>query len=648
MHFKLTQKLLLPLAGCIILGLGTAIFMANLTAKKILQKNALQSLHATADSGETQISEWLNRNILDVETLAGLDIMTLTLTEPDVVEHQTAVNRLLKNFVDKNKIFSGVRLSDPKGLVKASCESKFIGSLNVGDRQYHSAAMRGETFISQPLVSKTTGQPILVIATPVKQQNSIVGVLYAVIDLNSFTNNWLNGLKVGETGYVFMTNQEGLIIAHPDNKLIMDLNIRDLSFGNEIISKKNGILPYVYKGDRKLAAFKQVPKTEWILVANVLEKEAFKDALKIRNMLIIIGIIITTILCIAIIILVSFFVIKPIHRLVAGVKSIEGDLTKKLVVTSKDELGDLASWFNTFLESLRQTIKNIAEDANQVGAASSGFLTISSDLATQARESSNRAQALATASEKVSISMQTITGNMEKTSENTTMVAAATEQMTATINEIAGNSEKAKQISSEAVHQASTVSSKVSELGKAAQSIGAFTQAITDISEQTNLLALNATIEAARAGDAGKGFAVVAGEIKDLALQTAKATNDIKEKITDIQNTTTGTANEIEAISRVITDVNEIISTIAESIQEQSVATSEISTNVSQTSRGIEDATQNVTSGVSGIEEINNDIASLNATSDKMSEESNDVAVKARQLEQMASELGALVGRFKY
>lgn len=156
--------------------------------------------------------------------------------------------------------------------------------------------------------------------------------------------------------------------------------------------------------------------------------------------------------------------------------------------------------------------------------------------------------------------------------------------MTTTINEIAQNTEKANTITGEAVSEAKGASDNVDELGSAAQEISKVTETVTEISEQTNLLALNATIEAARAGDAGKGFAVVANEIKELARQTAEATQDIKRRIEGIQDSTSGTVTKIQQISKVINDVNDIVSTIASSVEEQSVTTKEIATNVAQAS----------------------------------------------------------------
>ena len=166
--------------------------------------------------------------------------------------------------------------------------------------------------------------------------------------------------------------------------------------------------------------------------------------------------------------------------------------------------------------------------------------------------------------------------------------------MTATIGEIAGNSEKARRITEEATRQAARISEQMNQLGAAAQLIGKVTETITEISSQTNLLALNATIEAARAGSAGKGFAVVANEIKELAQQTAAATEDIKGRIAGVQSSTAGGIAEIGKVSQVIHDVSDIVASIAAAIEEQATVTKDIARNIAEASTGVRDANKRV------------------------------------------------------
>ncbi|BBO79220.1 methyl-accepting chemotaxis protein [Desulfosarcina widdelii] len=325
----------------------------------------------------------------------------------------------------------------------------------------------------------------------------------------------------------------------------------------------------------------------------------------------------------------------------------EGDLTRRLEVSSRDEVGEMAKWFNVFAENIQRIIGSVQENARQVNDSSAELNTIADQTSTNATETSEKANTVATASEEMSANMNSVAAAMEEAATNVGMVASAADEMTATINEIAQNTEKARGIAGGAVDQAANASSQVAELGTAAQEIGKVIETITEISEQVNLLALNATIEAARAGEAGKGFAVVANEIKDLARQTAEATGEIKSRIESIQNSTDGTVTEIGNITRVVNEVNEIVSTIATAVEEQSVTTNEIANNVSQAAQGIEEVNENVAQSSTVSAEISRDIADVTQASGEISNSSEQISMSAESLNQLARQLNEMVGRFK-
>ncbi len=258
-----------------------------------------------------------------------------------------------------------------------------------------------------------------------------------------------------------------------------------------------------------------------------------------------------------------------------------GDLTRDdLKVRSRDELGDLTTAINKMSASLKRMILAITENAVQVAGASEELNTTSQQITANSEETSAQADVVSKAAQAVSQNLQT--------------VATGAEEMGASIKEIAKNATEAAKVATAAVKVAETTTATVSKLGDSSTEIGQVIKVITSIAQQTNLLALNATIEAARAGEAGKGFAVVANEVKELAKETAKATEDISRKIEAIQTDTKAAVDAIATISGVINQINDISSTIATAVEEQNATTNEMSRNVSEAAQGSGEITSNV------------------------------------------------------
>ena len=264
-----------------------------------------------------------------------------------------------------------------------------------------------------------------------------------------------------------------------------------------------------------------------------------------------------------------------------------------------------------------------------------------------AKQSAKLAHTVSESALKMSDSLDSIVLSIEESSSNASMVATAAGEMNTTIGEIARNAENGRNISHKAVSKARDASSQMIDLEESAQAIGKVVETINDISEQVNLLALNATIEAARAGDAGKGFAVVANEIKDLAKQTASATQDIKNRIGNIQDSTKNTITVIDEISSVIDNVNDLVSSIATAVEEQSSATKEIAGNIAQASEGINHVGTKVTHSSSFASEISTNMDTLTQSSNDMASSSGQVKTSAEELQRMATGLNKVVGSFK-
>ncbi len=318
---------------------------------------------------------------------------------------------------------------------------------------------------------------------------------------------------------------------------------------------------------------------------------------------------------------VTFSITRPLDVFSRQLKAMaEGnDLTARVDQDRADEIGELGTSLNLFVEETHNVLKQIARTAQNVAAASDALSATSQLITANSEETSAQAKVVSNSTEQVSQNLQT--------------VATGAEEMGSTIKEIAKNATEAAKVASAAVRVAETTTATVSKLGVSSNEIGKVIRAITSIAHQTKLLALNATIEAAQAGEAGKGFAVVANEVKELAKETAQATEDISSKIEAIQTDTKAAVEAIAEISDVINQINGISNTIATAVEEQNATTNEMARNVSEAARG------------SG--EITSNIAGVAQAAESTSRGAGDTQKAAEQLVETSAELRRLVDQFK-
>ncbi len=340
--------------------------------------------------------------------------------------------------------------------------------------------------------------------------------------------------------------------------------------------------------------------------------------------------------------------LKPLEDVASLAQAIAmGDLSRRIELDQEDEIGIIIKSMNQVSNGVSKMVKGIADNMVILNASSVELTSISKEMATGSEQSADKSNSVAVAAGEMNSNMTSIADTIEQASTNISLVADAIESNTAAVDGIAQSTEEARVITSEAVDMAGATSRRVENLGTAAIDISKVTETITEISEQTNLLALNATIEAARAGEAGKGFAVVAGEIKELARQTAEATQAIKGLIEGVQVKAVDTVSEITQISKIIDKSNDVVTSIASAVENQSIATQEIAGKVGQVSSGMREINNNVARSLSFTENIAGDISIVSDDAARISTGSYKVKESAVDLSQLAEILMEKVGQFK-
>jgi len=364
--------------------------------------------------------------------------------------------------------------------------------------------------------------------------------------------------------------------------------------------------------------------------AEDVENDAWKASAESRDsvaaivstsrLVVIVSLLISVVVSIAIGIYITFSITKPAHKGVAfATRMAEGDLTQRLENNGKDELGDLTRAMDGMGTNLRGMFLQIRKHGTSLSDASQELSAVSAQVSSNSEETSAQSGVVAAAAEQVS--------------KNINTVATAAEEMSASVREIAQQTTNASKVAGEAVILAERTNTTIGKLGESSAEVGNVIKVITSIAAQTNLLALNATIEAARAGESGKGFAVVANEVKELARQTALASNDIAQKIGTIQSDSVEAVKAIREIGGIIKQIDEIQTSIAGAVEEQAVTTSEISRNVNEAALGSADIAKN--------------IASVSEVAGSSTQAAASTAAAAGELARLASDLNEVVSQFK-
>ncbi|MDZ7761133.1 MAG: methyl-accepting chemotaxis protein [Desulfovermiculus sp.] len=688
---KMRTKFVLVLLAVGLIPFVVGGVVAMYMSKDSLQTQIFAELTAVREIKKDQVQQYFHDLYLDMQIFSGnreiveltQNLQTLVRAEelPDAGRIDISGQEYDRNLRTSESNLK--RLTKGKGLHKmfiiepqngyilfATQEGPEVGTSlaqgqfkqsNLADLWKQVISTRDFAMVDYAPYAPDEGQPALFIGHPIfdKQQETI-GVLAAQLSGKKIQDIMQTHEGMGQTGEVYLVGPDMLMrsdslfepdrfsvsasFTNPEQGRVDTLAVKEALAGNS-----GTTILTDYLGNSVLSAYTPftVHNLTWAIIAEINKDEAFAPIARLQWTMGMVGLA-GVVFIILLAILFARSITRPIsyaERIVQKIAA--GDFTQRVKITQKDEIGVVAQSLNTMMDSLKDMMRQITEGVETLSASSTELFTISEHMTANADQASQKSRSVASAAEEMSTNMNVVAAAAEQASTNIASIASGSEEMTATINEIARNTEKSRHITEKAVSEAKNASNVVRRLGDAAQEIGKFTETITEISEQTNLLALNATIEAARAGDAGKGFAVVANEIKELAKQTAVATQEIRKEIKGIQTSSTDTVHQIEQITTVINEVNEYVTSVASAVEEQSITTQEMAENISQASQGLNEATQNISeiSAVSG--DIAGDIAEVNQAAEEISSNSAEVYTSAQELNKLSENLKEMTGFFK-
>ena len=515
--------------------------------------------------------------------------------------------------------------------------------------------------------------PASFIAVPIFEGEKRVGVLAIQMPIDVMNKVMDIGNNLGENGEAYLVAGDGL--PRSDSKLDTQNRTIIKAFMNPAngkmksdaidlaLSGKTGVIVAPnYLGTESISAYAPIDALglKWCVVTDEPTESALAAAESVteatnqaQTSLLLWGIGLT-IVSSAVILPFAFWIVRnlmlPINATINTLRDIaegEGDLTRRLDQSRADELGELAKWFNAFADRIHDMVCVISTNSQMLASSSHQLSSTAEQLSNGVSSSKQQSASVSAAAEEMSMNMREVADSTDGMSQTIRAVAASVEEMNQTIREIARNAEKSATVAGHAASLVEISNDKISNLGEAADEIGKVIEVIQDIAEQTNLLALNATIEAARAGEAGKGFAVVATEVKELAKQTAAATDDIRTRIEAMQASTGDAVNSIREISQVINNVNEVSRTIASAVEEQSITTRQISDNVSTTASAAESVARGVAETALASREITENISRVDGVLTQTAEGADESRNAGTRLSELAEEMNGLIGRFR-
>jgi methyl-accepting chemotaxis protein len=641
---------LIPL---LLLGIGSYT-QSKLKLEKKLTLTSSQTL--------SQVNDGLQEYFSGLEQLVSITSENYHLVNVNDDDNVNYIKDLLTSVKDNNKDIMNVYYGMATKQMIIYPDQELPEGYDPTTRLWYQDAMehKGEVILTPPYEDASTGVNVITIAKAVEKNGQVVGIVAIDCSLETLTNK-IAQKQVGNSGYVFLADVEGIIIAHPNKEIINTDAAAKLSFWEKAKTEESGFVQYAYNGQNKFGVFQTNDITGWKLVASLEQEELTNDT---KSILLTTFSIIGLVGLISVIVSVVFSssIAKNIRKLKEVFeKASNGDFTVSITASTKDEFRDLASSFNIMIKNVSILMGSVIDSSEKVLETSSNLANMSSEVTLSigevakaieevsrgAVDQAQDAQSGATEMENLSQRMDGIAENsneMDDISNNTKVLSSKGMNMVDTLIEI---SNKTKSSTDE-------VDVLVRDMYENTMQISAISDTLAGITAQTNLLSLNASIESARAGEAGKGFAVVADEIRKLADQSKTFTEEIKDIIVNIQNKSAVAADAIKSTKVVVDEqdvavgkTKEIFGEILNSIENMLLKVEEIRSSINITNQ----SKTSLVMAMENISAISEETASaseeVTASTEEITASMEEFTRYSAELKNLASQLEAEVGKFK-
>ncbi|WP_338541408.1 methyl-accepting chemotaxis protein [Paenibacillus tundrae] len=651
--WNIRNKLLVSFLAVLILPSIAIGFVTLIIAEDSVQEQMMDSAVQSVSTANSIVESQVSYKINDINYFADSLDSSLIKGENDSTELQAKLEQYLGLHPDANNIFVGTT----EGVMVRGkpTESSLRGdAYDPREREWYKLAMAkpGTAAVSNVSLN-TDGKAVVFISKTLSDQSAVIGLSMDLTDLREQAS-----IRVGKEGYVIIMDANKNYVVSP----VVEAGTQEKSDTlNEMYEKQEGQFDYVYNDQSKMMIFSTNEATGWKIAGTMFKSEVTEASKDIR-MATFIVILAATFLTLIFIIWFTRSMLRPIKRLQESARAVsKGDLTVKMETGRKDEVGDLAKYFERMVDNLRMMILGVQETTEQV-SASSQELSASAEQTTKAIEHSTLAvQELAEGAEQQVKSVKEGSGQMSRMAEDVRLMSERVQSITTNMRHTSGAAQSGNEAASEAMEQMNSIQETVEQLATVVQSlnarsveIGSMVDVIASISKQTNLLALNASIEAARAGDAGRGFAVVAGEVRKLAEESGSSAAQIGELVHNIRTDMDAALHAMNAAQTRVGDGIQAVNTSGQSFAQIRTAVEDVVhtlDDLSETTKQMEHGASQVAQAMNDISIVTQESAanteSVSASSQEQLASVEEIASSSAHLNSMAEQLQGLLGMFK-